>query len=135
MIHVLLVALAISAPHERPEPAPRGESECSVVELKVGEPIPESLLILGVSRCNGLVMPESEVLSLYSVEIWADKLEAEYRLDVAALDLEVKHYKQAASTPIPWRDKPETQRWFGRADVIVPVAIGIIVSAIILGAR
>jgi len=133
MILPLLISLALSF-EPKPDPVEVGTSECTPVSIRAGYPIPESLMLMGVVGCDGEVVPRSEIATLYAIEAWADGMQDEYRLDIAALDLEIEWLKkQNATEMLPWGKRPEIQRWMGRLDVIIPVAVALITFGVVAG--
>ncbi len=131
---LMLIAAAIADAPPKPKPHPLGELECVPVSIIAGKPIPDSLLLMGRAGCNAEVVPKSELATLYSIEAWADRIESEYRLDIRALEMEIE-FHEGRNNSIPWGDRPEVQRWFGRLDVIIPVAIGIIVAGVLASSK
>ena len=53
-------------------------------------------------------------------------IQSQYKIETARLDMEIDWYKtklEQANQPVPWVEKPATQRWLGRIETIVVVGI------------
>ncbi|QDP58847.1 MAG: hypothetical protein Unbinned80contig1000_56 [Prokaryotic dsDNA virus sp.] len=73
-----------------------------------------------------MVVPLSDYADLLSTEQWAKSLEAQFRVEVSAIEMERDWYKnklEQANEPLPWLDRPTTQRWLGRIETIAIVGI------------
>ena len=49
-----------------------------------------------------------------------------YQIDTVELERETDWYKaklEEANQPVPWMEKPSTQRWFGRMETILVVGV------------
>jgi uncharacterized protein (DUF2164 family) len=53
-------------------------------------------------------------------------IQSQYKIEVTKLNMEIDWYKEKleqANQPVPWVEKPTTQRWLGRIETIVVVGI------------
>jgi hypothetical protein len=53
-------------------------------------------------------------------------IQSQYKIEVGRLNMEIDWYKhklEQANQPVPWMEKPSTQRWLGRIETIVIVGI------------
>ena len=112
----------------RPEPPLTVDGECkTVLPMPKGQPLPEGLRISHPSApCSAVVVPLSDYADLLATEKWGEAIAQQYRVDVAALEMERDWYKsklEAESEPLPWLLRPETQRWFGRIETLITVGV------------
>jgi hypothetical protein len=113
---------------ELPAPARPLADECpEAVDLVPGQPLPAGLLdAQGRVRCRATVVPTSDLADLLLVDAWAHQ--AQPRLALAQLDLGWEQARRAEleaalNRPIPWTQRPETQRWAGRIETVVTFAV------------
>ena len=104
----------------------RGECARSI-PLRVGEPIPAELVDgAGLVKCAAVAEPVSRVVYMLAVERHRDALEDLHALDIRLLESERDWYRAryvAASGPPPWYERPSVQRWTGRLEALLTVAV------------
>jgi len=116
-------------PLPRPEAPEKVDGECQkTYPIRAGQSFHPSLLSSSpsIAACSGLVVPLSDYADLLSTEQWAKSLEAQFRVEVSAIEMERDWYKnklEQANEPLPWLDRPTTQRWLGRIETIAIVGI------------
>jgi len=130
MISFLLITTLLWAndPIPRPLTVKAVDGECAkVYPLRRGQPLPPALLsspdTLG---CSGVAVPLSDYADLLAIEKWAEALTAQYRVDTAALEADRDWYKtklEEETEPLPFLERPGTQRWFGRLETLVTVGV------------
>ena len=113
---------------ERPEPPEKVEGECrKVYPIRMGQPLPATIVSpSGNSLCSGVVVPLSQYADLLSLEEWGKAIAQQYSIDVASLEMERDWYKEKLeqeSQPVPFLERPGTQRWFGRLETLVTVGV------------
>ena len=75
---------------------------------------------------SALAVPLSQFSDLLQTEQWGVAIQSQYKIETARLDMEIDWYKtklEQANQPVPWVEKPATQRWLGRIETIVVVGI------------
>mgnify|MGYP003638950047 CR=1 FL=1 len=112
---LLFLGMAFASdPIERPATPEPVKGECfKVVPINKGKPLSPVILDTdGIAKCSALAVPLSQFSDLLQTEQW--------------LDMEIDWYKtklEQANQPVPWVEKPATQRWLGRIETIVVVGI------------
>jgi len=125
---LLLLALAHADPIERPAPPEPVAGECAMVyPITRGQPLPFKLLSpSGSSACSAVAVPLSQYADLLNLEVWGKAVSDRYRIDTAELVRERDWYKarlEEESEPLPFLERPGTQRWFGRLETLVTVGV------------
>ena len=134
MILLLLLqsALAADAP-ERPEPPKQVAGQCErVYAINEGQQLPTSLVVdSGFASCSAVAVPLSDYADLLATEEWAKHVAQRYEIDTTAIERDLNWYKaklEEVNRPVPWMERPATQRWFGRIEtlsVVVVVSAGL----------
>ena len=125
----LLSTLAFAAdPPMRPELPSPVVGQCDKnYGLNKGQPLPSTLVDeSGSATCSAVVVPLSDYADLLATEEWAKLLAKRYQIDTVELERETDWYKtklEEANQPVPWMEKPSTQRWFGRMETILVVVV------------
>ena len=125
----LLSTLAFAAdPPMRPEVPQPVVGQCDKnYGLNKGQPLPSTLVDeSGSATCSAVVVPLSDYADLLETEEWAKLLAKRYQIDTVELERETDWYKaklEEANQPVPWMEKPSTQRWFGRMETILVVGV------------
>ena len=125
----LLSTLAFAAdPPMRPELPSPVVGQCDKnYGLNKGQPLPTTLVDeSGSATCSAVVVPLSDYADLLETEEWAKLLAKRYQIDTVELERETDWYKtkfEEANQPVPWMEKPSTQRWFGRMETILVVGV------------
>ena len=125
----LLSTLAFAAaPPMRPELPSPVVGQCDKnYGLNKGQPLPSTLVDeSGSATCSAVVVPLSDYADLLETEEWAKLLAKRYQIDTVELERETDWYKtklEEANQPVPWMEKPSTQRWFGRMETILVVGV------------
>jgi len=135
-ILVALMALMFSGPAlcgdtKLPIPRPKAptaiDGQCARnFGINKGRSLPPLVLNGGVAACSAVGVPLSDHADLLATEKWAEALAARYLLDVAELTHERDWYKaklEKELEPVPWLERPSTQRWFGRLETLVTVGV------------
>jgi len=127
---VLALALSVSWAGALVRPAAHDPvpDECArSIPLRVGEPVPPELVDGdGLVRCTAVAEPVSRVVYMLAVERHRDALEELHALDIRLLESERDWYRAryaAASGPGPWYERPSVQRWAGRLEALLTVAV------------
>lgn len=129
MIVSFLLGTALAAsPILRPPPPERVPGECEkVYPVSLGQPLPDILLnSSSVAPCSAVVVPLSDYADLLSTEQWGEAVAQMYSIDTKMLEMERDWYKERLkeqSKPIPFLERPSTQRWFGRVETLVTVGV------------
>lgn len=125
----LLSALAFAAdPPMRPELPQPVVGQCDKnYGLTKGQPLPSNIVDeSGSATCSAVVVPLSDYADLLVTEDWAKLLAKRYQIDTVDLERETDWYKsklEEANQPIPWMERPSTQRWLGRMETILIVGV------------
>jgi len=126
---LLFLGMAFASdPIERPAVPDPVDGEClKVVPINQNQTI--SPIITnpdGILKCSAVAVPLSQFSDLLQTEKWGVAIQSQYKIEVARLDMEIDWYKhklEQANQPVPWMEKPSTQRWLGRIETIVIVGI------------
>tara|TARA_R100000808_G_scaffold24004_1_gene54229 strand:+ start:956 stop:1399 length:444 start_codon:yes stop_codon:yes gene_type:complete len=116
---------------DRPTVSAPIEDECAkVYPVRKGQSWPSAVRTeQGLPDCYGVLVPLSQYSDLLSTETWATAIAQQYPIDIAELNMQIDWYKarlEEANKPVPWMEKPSTQRWFGRIETL---AVVVVVSA------
>jgi len=127
MILLLGVALA-SDPIARPTTSKPVAGECKkVYPINRGQPLPAALLPpSGGASCSSVAVPLSQFADLLATEKWGQAVAQKYAIDTDALEMERDWYKRKLKQelePVPFLERPGTQRWFGRLETLVTVGV------------
>jgi len=126
---VLLVGVALAGDLiEKPAIPDPVEGECGrVYPIRKGQQIPEMVArTAGEASCSAVAVPLSQYADMLAIEQWSETVAQQYRVDVAALEMERDWYKsrlEEETKPLPWLLRPETQRWFGRLETLATVGV------------
>jgi hypothetical protein len=128
MILLFLGMAFASDPIDRPATPDPVKGECfKVLPLNKGQTIsPVVVGPDGIAKCSALAVPLSQFSDLLQTEQWGVAIQSQYKIETARLDMEIDWYKaklEQANQPVPWVEKPATQRWLGRIETIVVVGI------------
>jgi hypothetical protein len=129
MILLLLSALCFGADlPPRPEVPKPVEGQCDkTYGMTQGKPVPNAVAVdLHSASCSAVIVPLSDYADLLSTEEWAKLVATRYKIDTADLERERDWYKaklEEENQPIPFIDRPSTQRWFGRIETLVTVGV------------
>ena len=113
---------------ERPVISEPVKDECArVYPVRKGQSWPAaSRGVEGLPDCYGVLVPLSQYSDLLATETWATAIAQQYPVDIAELNMELDWYKarlDEANKPIPWMERPVTQRWFGRIETLAVVVV------------
>ena len=130
MIGALLflgTALA-SDPIERPVAPNPLDGECyKVIPINKGQAISQVVVdSSGVAKCSAVAVPLSQFSDLLQTEQWSVAIQSQYKIETSKLDMEIDWYKnklEQSNQPVPWLERPATQRWLGRIETIVIVGV------------
>tara|TARA_R110000824_G_scaffold116395_3_gene267784 strand:+ start:2113 stop:2550 length:438 start_codon:yes stop_codon:yes gene_type:complete len=127
ILFLLGIALA-SDPIPRPAPPERVPGECEkMYPINLGQPLPDIFRNSpSVAACSAVVVPLSDYADLLTTEKWGEAVAQMYSIDTASLEMERDWYKdklKEQSEPIPFLERPSTQRWFGRIETLVTVGV------------
>ena len=119
---------AAGEPLKRPAVPALVSGEClKNIPLRRGEDIPPMIIARsGLSSCSAVIVPLSQYADLLATEKWGEAVSQQYRVDVAALEMERDWYKKKLERemePLPFLERPATQRWFGRLETLVTVGV------------
>ena len=117
-----------SEPPERPKPPEAVTGQCERnYGITKGSTLPVGFVLPGGTvACSAVVVPLSDYADLLVTEDWATLVAQRYRIDTSELERERDWYKaklEEANQPVPWMDRPTTQRWFGRVETLATVAV------------
>jgi len=129
MTILLFLGMAFASdPIDRPSTPDPVVGECFKV-VPINKSKPFSSIILGsdnLAKCSAVAVPLSQFSDLLQTEQWGVAIQSQYKIETARLDMEIDWYKtklDQANKPVPWIEKPSTQRWLGRMETIVIVGI------------
>ena len=126
---LLFLGMAFASdPIERPAtPAPI-DGECyKVIPINKGKAISPVVMGLdGIAKCSAVAVPLSQFSDLLQTEQWSVAIQSQYKIETSRLDMEIDWYKsqlEKANQPVPWMERPSTQRWLGRMETILIVGV------------
>ena len=113
---------------ERPQTPQFVAGQCAKnIPVRKGEAIsPVVLSPRGLASCSGVLVPLSDYADLLATEKWAEAVAAQYAVDTGALEMDLEWYKKKLkeeSEPLPFLERPGTQRWFGRLETLITVGV------------
>ena len=129
MTILLFLGMAFASdPNDRPAVPDPVDGECSkVVSINKNQTVSPIILSSNdLAKCSAVAVPLSQFSDLLQTEKWGVAIQSQYRIETARLDMEIHWYKtklEQANQPVPWLEKPSTQRWLGRIETIVIVGI------------
>jgi hypothetical protein len=129
LILFLLTLVGLAAePIARPDPVDPVDGEClKVYPIRMGQPLPATIASpSGSSLCSAVAVPLSDYADLLATEKWAKAVSSQYRINTSALEADIEWYKkklEEESKPLPFLERPGTQRWFGRLETLVTVGV------------
>tara|TARA_R110000796_G_scaffold94042_1_gene198744 strand:+ start:481 stop:924 length:444 start_codon:yes stop_codon:yes gene_type:complete len=129
MTILLFLGMALASdPIERPSISKPVDGECyKVLPINKGKALPQVILDTpGVAKCSAVAVPLSQFSDLLQTEQWGVAVQSQYKIETSMLQMEIDWYKKKlveSNQPVPWLEKPATQRWLGRIETIVVVGI------------
>jgi hypothetical protein len=134
---VMLLSLIITGPAfggdvpiKRPEPPAPVAGQCAKnFALTKGKPLPTALVYQPSNpllACSAVAVPLSDYADLLATESWAKAVASQYELDTKLMEAELDWYKKQLDQqlqPPPFLERPATQRWMGRLETLVTVAV------------
>ena len=117
-----------SDPIERPSTPDPVDGECyKVMSINKGQAVSEVVVGSdGMAKCSAVAVPLSQFSDLLQTEQWGVAIQSQYKIETSRLDMEIDWYKsqlEKANQPVPWMEKPSTQRWLGRMETILIVGV------------
>jgi len=125
---ILSIAVAVDMPERLPPHEPLA-GECSEnYPISKGQPLPVSIVESpsNLSKCSGVAVPLSQYADLLATESWGKAVSERYTIDTTALEADRDWYKaklEEANKPLPFLERPGTQRWLGRIETLVTVGV------------
>ena len=120
--YILVMPAAAELPSE-PAPTVEIPGECAnAYPLQEGDSFPVGLVDGSVVSCSGVVVPTSRLGSLMLWEEHAKLVRKLYVVDMATMQDEIDTANAKISNleqPVPWFERPSTQRWIGVAAGVV----------------
>ena len=129
MTTLLFLGMAFASdPIERPATPDPVDGECyKVLPINKGKAISPTVVGSdGIAKCSALAVPLSQFSDLLQTEQWGVAIQSQYKIETSMLQMEIDWYKtklEESNQPLPWLERPETQRWLGRIETIVIVGI------------
>ena len=129
MTILLFLGMAFASdPIERPATPTPVDGECyKMIPINKGKAVSQVIVdTSGVAKCSAVVVPLSQFSDLLQTEAWGVAIQSQYKIETSRLDMEIDWYKkklEQANKPVPWIEKPSTQRWLGRLETIVIVGV------------
>ena len=129
MIFLFTLGLALAGEiPDRPVPGDPVKDQCvKVYPMHKDRPLPSDILGVGGSPdCFAVIVPLSEYSDLLTIEVWGTAIAQQYRVDTGELEADLNWYKEKLeeeTQPVPFFNRPETQRWLGRIETLVTVGI------------
>ena len=104
------------------------DGEClESVPVRAGDVVPIVLSGAdGLAACSFVAVPVSQLAYLLKVEKYAEGSDRLHSLDVELMEIEINWYKERVtklSIPPKWYEKPTSQRWLGRAEMLLTVGV------------
>ena len=133
MIALLLAAAAMaSEPPPVPSLAEPVPGQCAAAHpMSEGDPLPPGILDGTITACSGVVVPTSQLADLLALKSHGELVRNLYTMDTANLEdrLAIANARIFdLEQPVPWIQRPHTQRWLGGAvGVILGSAITVVV--------
>ena len=128
MIFFLLSAALAGPLLERPPVGEAVKGQCNkVYPVQKGKPLPAQVVGQdGTPNCYAVLVPLSDYSDLLATEVWATSIAQQYQIDTTVLKSDIDWYKaklELETKPLPWLERPATQRWLGRIETIVVVGV------------
>lgn len=129
MIILLSLGLAFGGDiPEKPKVGDPVEDQCAkVYPMHKDRPLPPEIRGTGGSpNCFAIIVPLSDYSDLLALEVWGTAVAQQYNVDTAELEADLNWYKtklEEETQPVPFLDRPGTQRWLGRVETLVTVGI------------
>ena len=129
MLALFALGLAVAGDlPDRPEAGDVVEDQCEkVYPMHKNRFLPADILGPdGKPDCFAIIVPLSDYSDLLMTETWATTIAQQYRVDTGELEANLNWYKEKLeeeTQPLPFFDRPETQRWLGRIETLVTVGI------------
>ena len=126
---VLMVSVAVAGDNllVRPSPPDAQPTDCSrSLSITKGEPAPPEVFTDGVALCNAVIEPTSSLAYLLALEKYERASAKLHAVDVELLKSQRDWYKvkyEETAQPPKWIDKPSTQRWLGRLEMLATVGL------------
>ena len=134
---VILLALLLTGPAfggdvpiARPDPPAPITGQCAKnFALTKGKAIPAALVYQPdnpLVACSAVAVPLSDYADLLATESWANAVASQYKLDTRLMEAELDWYKKQLDEQLkepPFLERPATQRWLGRLETLVTVAV------------
>ena len=126
---LLFLGMALASdPIDRPAAPNPVDGEChKVLPITKGKALPQVIVEPpGVAKCSAVAVPLSQFSDLLQTEQWGVAVQSQYKIETSRLDMEIDWYKnklEQSNQPVPWLEKPATQRWLGRIETIVIVGV------------
>ena len=117
-----------SDPIERPTTPDPVMGECyKVLPINKGKVLPQVIVDSSeIAKCSAVAVPLSQFSDLLQTEQWGVAVKSQYKIETSTLQMEIDWYKtklDEATKPLPWLERPSTQRWLGRIETMVVVGI------------
>jgi len=121
------LAWAVDMP-ERLPPIADVPGQCSMTyPIEAGKLIPSTILGQdSKALCSAIAVPLSDYSDLLATESWGKAVSERYTIDITALEADRDWYKaklEEANKPLPFLERPGTQRWLGRIETLVTVGV------------
>lgn len=112
----------------RPVMGQDGVNDCAqAIPVRAGQPFPSLATgANGQAKCSGVLLPPAQLAYLLKLEEYVEAVERMHMLDIDLLKQErnvLKNQLAIANEPIPWHERPSTQRWVGRIETLVAVGL------------
>ena len=117
-----------SDPISRPATPNPVDGECyKVLPINKGKALPQVIVESpGIAKCSAVAVPLSQFSDLLQTEQWGVSVQSQYKIETSTLQMEIDWYKtklDEVTKPLPWLERPSTQRWLGRIETMVVVGI------------
>ena len=126
---LLSVAVAVAGDNllVRPPLPDAQPTECHrSFSITKGQPAPKAVFKDGFALCDAVIEPTSSLAFLLALEKYERASARLHAVDLELVQSERDWYKlkyEQASKPPRWIDKPETQRWLGRLEMLATVGV------------
>lgn len=112
---------------DRPAEAEPPDEQCEqAMPIRQGDPLDPELVDGMVARCNAVAVPTTTLAHLMALEGYGDEVAGMYQMEVGVLVAErdsLAYQLEQAQQPAPWLQRPQTQRWLGRLEVVAVVGL------------
>ena len=128
MIFLFLSTALAGSLLERPPAGAPVKGQCNkVYPVQKDKPFPFEVTGQdGTPNCYAVLVPLSDYSDLLTTEAWATSIAQQYQIDTSVLQSDLDRYKgklELETKPDPWIERPATQRWIGRIETLIVVAI------------